>query len=140
MASPPSPTPAIGVLGFASPLDAIALILFILYSVRRLELGRTTAADYPSVSPKSFEAWKRDRLRLHLWASVACSLKPLLGTFLPYLEYRLDAPARVVRATGAIADLTFIAVLLFVVYKGYQSTKHGIEVGISESARQRPQA
>lgn len=112
----------IGLLGFASPLDALALILFVLFSVRRLELGRATAADYPRLPAANFEAWKRRRMRLHLVAALACSLKPLLGTILPYLELRFGVPLRVVWATGAIVDPTFVVVVVVVAIKIYRST------------------
>lgn len=132
MAPPTNPPPSSGLLGWASSFDAIALILFILYSVRRLELGRRSASEYPHVQPETFEAWKRGRMRRYLVAALACSLKPLLGTIVPYMAFRLGAPYRDVRAIGGIVDVTWILVVAVVAFKNYQSSKTALKLGLSE--------
>jgi hypothetical protein len=121
-----------------SGLDAIALVLFILYSVRRLELAPRTAAEHPGVAPEAFDQWKRGRARLYLLGAAACSLKPVLGTLLPYVAFKLGVSYALVRVTGGVVDLTFIVVLLVVVYLGYRSTKHALELGVSASPARAP--
>jgi hypothetical protein len=94
-------------------LDILAIVLGVLYTLRKLDVARRPAADFPHVKPTEFEAWKSKQLGAYSLGSSACFLKIVVDfAFVALLARHLN-PA-VVRVSGLAIDLAWLVALVVV--------------------------
>jgi hypothetical protein len=94
-------------------LDILAIVLGILYSVRKLEVRRREPEDFPHVPTDEFLRWRNREVGAYSLTSLACFAKLLLDYAFLFYAQRAQLDPRVVRAVGA--SLFGIWVLLLVV-------------------------
>ena len=115
-----------------SVFDLVAVILLVLYTLRKLEVSRRTAQSQPQVPPESFQLWKDKQLAAYRLGSWACFLKLTLGFALPYFEARLGAFG-LLRITGFVVDFSwFVAMILAAVFS-YRANKLSVRLGLNLS-------
>jgi hypothetical protein len=92
------------------PLEVLAVILGIFYTIRKLDAVDRSPGDFPQVARGDFLAWQaRERAVYHL-AALACVLKLTLGLSFQYLlAPRVDP--KVVFAVGASIDVSWLFVI-----------------------------
>src|SRR5690606_5139313 len=59
-------------------LDVLAVIFGVLFTVRKLDVSRREAQDFPGVDPRAFESWRRRESAVYTLGSLACVLKVVL--------------------------------------------------------------
>jgi hypothetical protein len=118
-------------------LDILAVILGVLYTVRKLDVSRREAKDFPAVPPERFEAWQRREARVYTVASWACLLKILLdpGTsYLGLLKLLGQAPPAehlpLVWVAGPVVDLSWVLVMVWTAVRAARSRRERAEIGV----------
>src|SRR5438132_13049989 len=104
-------------------LDIIAVILGILYSVRKLDVRKREPEDYPHVPRAEFERWRNMEGGAYSLASIACFLKILLDYGFVFYAGRSGLDLRVVRVVGASLFAAWLLTLVYAFRRGYLGRK-----------------
>jgi hypothetical protein len=124
-----SPTDLFGVL--------LAVILGIIYTIRKLDVRRREASEFPKVNPAEFERWKNKELFAHNLASFACFIKVLVDILMLSLRSSIDW--NVVRIVGAAAFFGWVVALVASLVLGSSARKQREQLGIDLRAHDAPQ-
>jgi hypothetical protein len=92
----------------------LALVLGIWLTVRKLDVARREAADFPNVDAAGFAAWKARAQRAYNLGSMGCFAKLLLDVALEFGAPRIGVPWRAVQIGGALVFLAWVGVLVTV--------------------------
>jgi hypothetical protein len=93
-------------------VDALALILGVLFSVRRLSAQRATADEIPRVDPEAFSRWRCAEIRAATVLSYACFAKIILDLGLQWLVPRTEIPRQVQWPAAMVIDIAWLVVML----------------------------
>ena len=130
MQSASTPTDLFGVL--------LAVILGIIYTIRKLDVRRREQREFPAVAPEDFERWKKKELFAYNLASVACFLKVLID--LAMLSLRDSINWNAVRVVGAAAFFGWVFALVASLVLGSAARKLRNQLGIDLRSHDPPQA
>jgi hypothetical protein len=119
-ASSSTPTDLFGVL--------LAVILGIIYTIRKLDVRRREPHEFPAVAPDDFRAWKHKELFAYNLASFACFLKVLIDVAM--LSLRDSISWNVVRVVGATAFFGWVFALVASLLLGSSARKLRARLGI----------
>jgi hypothetical protein len=99
----------------------LAVVLGILYTKRKLDVKRRTAAGSPHVPAADFERWQRREIFAYNLASSACALKVVVDIALYVVHQRI--PWTLVRVIGFTAFFAWIAALVASLVLGSRARK-----------------
>lgn len=122
------------------PLDLIALVLGILFSMRQMDTAQREHARYPQVAAADFEAWKRGALRAYRLGSAACFGKVLLDIVLAYLMGKLPMSTPLRWGLGLSSDIGWVVLVVLAWWRIRAAHARGRELGIEARAGSRPTA
>lgn len=110
-------------------LDVLAAIFGVLFTVRKLDVSRRAAEDFPGVDPQAFESWRRRESAVYTLGSVACVLKIVLdAAFVVAVAPHL--PFGVVRVIGAAIDLSWLALVVVTFVRASKTRQERRRLGI----------
>jgi hypothetical protein len=121
------------------PLDffgLLAVILGIIYTVRKLDVRRREPSEFPAVAPADFARWKAKELFAYNLASAACFLKVMVDVTL-YFSQRSIA-WNTVRIIGATAFFAWVGALVASLLLGSSARKLRAELGIDLRSHEPP--
>jgi hypothetical protein len=96
--------------------DIVAIILGVLFTIRKLDAQRRSHKEFSHVPLEDFERWQRLETSVYQAAMMACFAKVLADWgFVYFLAGGL--PIRVVRTVGATIDLSWFVVMLVTLYR-----------------------
>jgi hypothetical protein len=116
-------------------LDIMAVVLGVLYTVRKLDVRKREAEQFPHVPADEFERWRSLESGAYTLASMACFAKVLLdyGFVLYARSAQLDP--RVIRAVGASLFAAWIAALIVSQVRARSARKLRDRLGIDLAVR-----
>lgn len=94
------------------PLDLIALILGILFTLRQMDVTQRQAANFPAVREADFTRWWELARGAYRLGSSVCFAKILLDIAAAYWMRHAPPPAAVRWAVGLTLDLGWIALVI----------------------------
>jgi hypothetical protein len=109
---------------------AIALVLGILFTIRKLDIRHREPDHYPSVDPGDFARWKRTEISAYNIGSFACFLMIFvdLGFVLAAQRAGLDGSA--IRVVGASLFIAWVGALCLAAYRAATGRRLRTELGI----------
>jgi hypothetical protein len=110
-------------------LDILAIILGVLYTLRKLDVAGRQAAHFPHVQPHEFEAWKSKQVAAYSLGSAACFLKIVVDFAFVGLVARHLEPT-LVRLTGVSIDVAWLAALIVVFVRSAGARRLAARLGI----------
>ena len=117
------------------PLDLIALVLGILFTLRQMDVTQRQAKNYPGVREADFTRWwQRARGAYRLGSSV-CFGKILLDIGMAYTMRRVPMPSSMRIGIGLALDLTWVALVVFAVLRSQRAHALARELGIEMRVR-----
>ena len=122
------PTDLFGVL--------LAVILGIIYTIRKLDVRRREQSEFPAVPASDFDRWKGKELFAYNLASFACFLKVLID--IAMLVWRESINWNVVRVIGATAFFGWVIALVVSLVLGSSARKLREQLGIDLRAHAPP--
>jgi hypothetical protein len=117
------------------PLDLIALVLGILFTLRQMDVTQRQAKSFPQVSEADFTRWWRQARGSYRLGSSACFGKILLDVFAAYVMRHVALPAPLRIGIGVTLDLGWLTLVL-IAWRGSHRA-HGLarDLGIEVRAR-----
>lgn len=122
------------------PLDLIALVLGVLFSLRQMDTAQRDHQRYPHVAAADFEAWKRHALSAYRLGAWACFGKVLLDIALAYLMGKYPLTVALRWGLGLTSDIGWVALVVLAWWRIRAGHKRGRELGIEARAGSRPAA
>lgn len=92
--------------------DIVTLIIGVFLTVRKLDVKRREAQDFPDVQSAAFEAWKAAALRAYNVGSFACFGRLFLDYVLRYGIARV-VPWGVIQVGGGILFFGWVAFMVY---------------------------
>jgi hypothetical protein len=122
------------------PLDLIALILGILFTLRQMDVANRQPDRYPRVPVEQFERWKRSAIVAYRWGSSACFGKVLLDIGFSYLFARVAVPGALRWTIGLSLDVGWVVLVVYSYVRVTRARAFGREIGTEAPppARQGP--
>jgi hypothetical protein len=112
-------------------LNIIAVIIGILYTVRKLDVTRRRHEDYPQVGAEAFHAWQDGERLAYTVGSTACFLKVILGSgFFWYVSSGTTLPGTWVRVIGGGIDILWLAAIVWAMVAAARARRRREELGI----------
>jgi hypothetical protein len=111
------------------PLDLLALILGILFTLRQMDIANRHADRYPGVPQADFERWKRAALVAYRWGSSACFAKVLLDIGFSFLMSRYPFPAGLRWGIGLTLDAGWVLLVIYSYLRVMRARAFGREIG-----------
>lgn len=96
--------------------DIVAIILGVLFTIRKLDAQRRLHKEFSHVAPGDFEHWQRLETSVYQAAMMACFGKVLADWGFVYF-FAGGLPIPTVRAVGATIDLSWFLVMLVTLYR-----------------------
>lgn len=115
-------------------LDIVAIILGILFTIRKLDAQHRTNKEFPHVRPEEFSEWQSQEVGVYAAGMLACFGKMAfeLGFGLLYLRHLPGDPYfdPLARTVGTTVDVTWLLVTLFTFYRALRMSKRRAELRI----------
>jgi hypothetical protein len=111
-------------------LDVVAVIIGILYTIRKLDVRRREPEQFPHVPAADFERWRSLEAGAYSLGSVACFAKILLDYAFIFVAKRAALPANLVRIVGGGLFLAWLAILVLVWIRVNSARKLRSQLGI----------
>jgi hypothetical protein len=112
-------------------VDVLALILGILLTMRKLNVAKRRAEDYPAVDPADFERWKALEGGAYTLGSAACFLKILVDYTFRFWASRSALEWTTIRAIGGSIFAAWVIALMFSAVRGSDGRKLREKLGIN---------
>jgi hypothetical protein len=110
-------------------LDIVAIILGVLFTIRKLDAQRRTRKEVPHVNPEDFSRWQRLEVSVYSAAIFACFAKVFVDWgFVYFLADGLSVGT--VRAIGATIDLSWVLVVIVTFFRTMRLSKMRQELRI----------
>ena len=122
------------------PLDLIALVLGILFSLRRMDTAQRDHQRYPHVAVADFDAWKRSALGAYGLGASACFGKVLLDIVLAYVMGKYPMTTVLRWGLGLSSDLGWVVLVVLAWWRIRAAHARARELGIEARAGSRPPA
>jgi len=120
-----------GVSGRMDIVNIVALVLALVYTLRKMEVQRREPEMYPQVASADFERWKHMALKAYNVSSLACVLKLALDlAFWHFYASRHFARPIVVFVVGASIFVAWVVALLVGALMAGSSRKLRLDLGI----------
>jgi len=112
-------------------VNLIALVLALVYTLRKIEVQRREPELYPQVQPEDFERWKHKALKAYNISSLSCVIKLAadLAFWFLYAKQPFAIPV-VVFAVGGSIFLGWVIALLVGALLAGSSRKLRLQLGI----------
>lgn len=122
------------------PLDLVALILGILFTLRQMDVANRQADRYPGVPVADFESWKRSATVAYRWGSSACFAKVLLDIGFSQLMGRVALPTAARWGIGLTLDIGWVVLVVYSYVRVMRARRYAREIGVEVPvhARQDP--
>lgn len=118
--------------------NLLALMLGILYTVRKLDAQRYAAEEHPHVQPKVFDEWKRSLvapLSLAVWA---CFLYVLLDFAVRYAAHRGIIEGLAINVAGGGLFFAWVAAVVYAHIRAHRARLEGVSLDIKGHAPRPP--
>lgn len=112
-------------------LDLLAIIVGVLHTVRKLDVTKRRAEDFPHVPRPDFEAWRESERAAYSLGSWASFLKILLDPALLLLAPKLALGGGTLRALAASIDIGWAVAVVLAMLRAGQARRRREELGIS---------
>jgi hypothetical protein len=121
-------------------LDIIAVIVGVLYTVRKLDIRKRESEQFPHVPRAEFERWRDREAGAYSLISAACFAK-ILGdyAFLYYVQKSAPSPA-IIRAGGASIFAIWLIALIIGAVRANSARKLRESLGINLAPRKKPES
>jgi hypothetical protein len=111
-------------------VDVIALVLGILFTIRKLDIRRREPAQFPRVDPSAFARWKRTELSAYTIGSFASFAKIVVDFGFRIAAERAGLDWDVVRVVGASIFIGWVAAVIFAAVRAGAGRRMRTELGI----------
>jgi hypothetical protein len=108
----------------------LALILGILFTVRKLDVQKREPQDYPRVDTTAFERWKSLEGGAYTLGSAACFLKIIVDYGFRWWADRIALDWTVVRIVGGSIFAAWVIAVIAAAMRGARGRKLREELGI----------
>jgi hypothetical protein len=108
----------------------IALVLGILFTIRKLDTRRREPAHHPQVDPAAFARWKRMELSAYNIGSFACFSMILIDLGFQLLADRAGLEWKTVRVVGASIFLLWVGAVIVAAVRAGAGRRLRTELGI----------
>jgi hypothetical protein len=112
-------------------VDILALILGILFTIRRLDVRKREPEQFPQVDPAAFARWKRTELGAYMVGSTACFMKILVDYSFRFIASRTGLDWNIVRAVGGSIFLAWVIAMLYAFFRTGRGRRLREELGIN---------
>lgn len=96
--------------------DIVAIILGVLFTIRKLDAQRRLHKEFSHVPRAEFERWQALETSVYGAAMIGCFAKVLTDWIFVYF-FAGGLPMRTVRAVGATIDITWFVLMLVTLYR-----------------------
>ena len=117
------------------PLDLIALVLGILFTIRQMDVTQRQAANYPGVREADFTRWWQRARGAYRLGGTICFGKILLDIAMAYTMRRVPMPPAARIGIGLSLDLSWVAIVVLAVLRSQRAHALARELGIEVRAR-----
>jgi hypothetical protein len=90
----------------------VTLIMGVFFTVRKLDVRRREAKDYPNVEPAAFQEWKSMALRAYNLGAFACFGRVALDVANQYALSRV-APWTVIQVGGGVLFVAWVGCVVY---------------------------
>lgn len=112
-------------------LDLLAVIVGVLHTVRKLDVMKRRAQDFPHVAPADFADWQERERAAYALGSWACFAKILLDPALWLLAPKLELAPTTMRILAASIDLGWFALVMLAMLRASRARRRRNELGIA---------
>ena len=117
------------------PLDLIALVLGVLFSLRQMDVTQRQAAAFPSVREADFTRWWQAARGAYRLGSSVCFGKIALDIVVAYVMRRVPLPTPVRLTIGLGLDLGWTVLVVLAVLRSRRAHALARELGIEAPVR-----
>lgn len=110
-------------------LDLLAVVFGVLFTIRKLDVSRRQAAEFPHVEARAFERWRERETHIYTLGSFVCFLRVLVDLVF-VVAIAPGLPFGLVRVIGATIDLGWLAVVVMTLVRGHSARKERARLGI----------
>ncbi len=111
-------------------LDLLAVIVGVLHTVRKLDVMKRRAKDYPSVSADDFMAWQESERAAYALGSWASMLKIVLDPALILVAGQISLTGPVLRGLGAAIDISWAIAVIVAIRRAGRARRRREALGI----------
>jgi hypothetical protein len=111
-------------------VDIVALIFGVILTVRKLDVTRRSAEQFPNVSAEDFARWQSLESSAYRLGSFACFLKIAVDYAFLFLAQRASSSWTLVRIVGGTIFSAWVIALMLVVLRGARARRLRDELGI----------
>lgn len=115
--------------------DIIAILFIIWNTVRKLDIQKQQAADFPHVSPEDFQRWQRMELFAYSLGAYASMAKIVLNLLWVYLFRRYELSPALAQGVGVAIFLAWGVALIISALLGTKGRALRGDLGISVKNR-----
>ncbi|HMJ11844.1 MAG TPA: hypothetical protein VK524_10550 [Polyangiaceae bacterium] len=119
-------------------LDIIAVIIGVLYTVRKLDVRKREPEQFPHVPAAEFERWRSRETGAYSLMSTACFLKVFVDYAFLYLARRSALEPSSIRIIGASIFVAWLAALVYGSVRASQARKLRESLNINLATRPAP--
>jgi hypothetical protein len=116
------------------PLDLIALVLGILFTLRQMDVSQRQAKNYPSVREADFMRWWQRARGAYRLGSSACFAKILLDIIAAYTMRRVPMPMGMRIGIGLTLDFSWVVLVVLAVLRSQRAHTLARDLGIEVRA------
>ena len=109
--------------------DILAVIFGVWLTIRKLDVSKRSASDFPAVDPARFEQWRGFATAVYSRGSWACFLKIVLDLGFTQVV-AAHVPLAMVRPVGASIDLGWAAMMILTVVQSSKVRRERDALGI----------
>lgn len=113
----------------------IAAVVAIMYTLRKLEIQKLAAGDFPGVDAGEFDAWQRRESASYNLISLSCLAMIVADLAWRWLVGRVEPPWRVVQLVGAGIFLAWLGGILIGMRRARAARALGRQLGIQPGPR-----
>lgn len=110
--------------------DVVALVLGIFFTIRKLDVRKREASDFPAVDRAGFERWKATALLSYNLGSFGCFAKIALDYGFQFLAARIGLAWSVVRGVGFSLFVVWVGVVVLAWVQSARARRLRDELGI----------
>jgi hypothetical protein len=111
-------------------IDIIAIILGILYTMRKLDVAKRTPEQFPHVATSDFDRWKRLEGGAYTLGSFACFAKIVVDYAFQWHASRTGLDWSWVRVVGGLIFVGWVVALMLSAVRGAQGRRLRETLGI----------
>ena len=113
----------------------VAVILGVLFSIRKLDVAKRQSEEFPNVGAEAFERWKRLEGSAYSLGSFACFFEVFVDVGLLVLLQRTGIDPSFVRVGAATSFLLWIVLLIVAGIRASRGRRLREELGIDLATR-----